>query len=141
MKLTTVYKALAFVLLLLVSFEVRSIIFSGVPPANLGSAPPLAGSISQSLGFLPGSNSLPVYGKDYKLQNTHYFYNKQWAVTLVVPTKSNADSPTVVLKRVNSLYQVVLGPGTAFSSSSITSLPVNVSSFLNTEGVIYEPVP
>jgi hypothetical protein len=122
---------------------VKSALLHGQKAVYLpAAANPLAGTVSQSLGNALGASgsgkSLPVLGEDYNLRNVRYFDNNVWAVASVVPT-SQADTTTIVMRKTNGTYQVVLGPGTAFPGSSLQNLPIDVSGYLTSQGVIYEP--
>jgi len=125
------------IILVIAIFIVKAAVLHG-PVVELQSAPPLTGVIAQSLGTSGSNRSLPVAGKDFILQNTRYFDNQSWVVTLVAPIRSNADRATVILRNNHGLYQVVLGPGTAFPSSSLQSLPGDVSQYLLNKGLVYE---
>lgn len=127
-------------LIVLISvFVVQPVILQGAHTINLKSAPDLTGQISQALTSSAAPSKLPVVGPDYTLQNTNYFENKGWAVTTIVPGGANQRN-IVVLKQTQGIYQVVLGPGTAFPSGYTSSLPTSVAGYLIQNGVIYDPV-
>jgi hypothetical protein len=123
------------VVLIAISVVSKNIILNGVPQTKLQVAPPLAGTLSQSLITYKSKDVLPVIGKDFTIQSTQYFNNQQWAVVLVssVPDNNNA---ILVLEKLNGNYQVVLGPGTSFSTTDIQTMPSNVISYLTSKGLV-----
>jgi hypothetical protein len=131
----TIKVALFPLITFLVLFGVKSLVL-GPALIKLPSSPPLTGVISQGLGISGDNTSLPVEGKDYTLKNTLYFDNRQWVVTTVIPAKNNGDVATVVLEKINGVYQIVVGPGTDFSPSYIPPLPQDVTLYLTSKGVL-----
>jgi hypothetical protein len=123
--------------LVVITLLTKSVLLQGLPVTSLGSAPPIAGAVSQSLGLSASRAALPVFGKDYTLQDVHYFYNNEWAVATVAPTKPDADTVIVIVQKINGVYQTVLGPGTIFSSSYLYTLPPDVGQYLNKQGVLH----
>jgi len=113
------------------------LILGGAREVKLPPAASLMGSVAQSLYSGNGRTKLLTPGKDFNLKNTHYFNDSAWAVTTVTPTKQQFNQAVVVLEKKDSAYQAVLGPGSAFSSSVLVSLPTDVASYLNSLGVTY----
>ncbi len=123
--------------LVVVTFGLKSILLQGLSTVTLGSAPPVAGAVSQSLGLSATRSALPVYRQDYTLQDVKYFYNDAWAVATVAPTKPDADTVIVVMQKINGVYQPVLGPGTVFSASYVFTLPPDVAQYMNKQGALH----
>ncbi len=113
------------------------LILGGAREVKLSSSAPLTGSVAQSLYSGNGRTKLLTPGKDFNLKNTHYFDNNTWVVTTVTPTKQQFNQAVVVLEKKDSAYQAVLGPGSAFSSSVLISLPTDVANYLSNLGVTY----
>ena len=67
-----------FVVLIAATLVGRAILLDRLSVVKLGSAAPLAGAISQSLGKSGASQSLLIAGKDFNLQDVHYFDGKTW---------------------------------------------------------------
>lgn len=131
-------KAVAVLLgMVVITLVLKSIILQGLSLVELGSAPPLAGVVSQSLGRPGSKTELPVAGKDYTLRDTRYFNNGQWAAATIVPTQSNGDTVIVIMQKINGTYQVVLGPANEFSSSYLYTLPPELSQYLSQKGVLH----
>jgi hypothetical protein len=126
---------LALIIILLGIFA-KAIILQGHPTVNLATAPQPANAVSVALGPNSGNNYLPVAGRDYTLQDTHYFDHGDWAVTTVKPVSSNADTVYVVLEKINGNYQAVIKPGNLFSSSYFYSLPSELAEYLDQKGAL-----
>jgi hypothetical protein len=107
---------------------------------KLSSAPPLSGVVAQSLDLAGGTTIVPVAGKAFSLQNVSYFDNNDWVIATVSPSNGNTTitQALVVLQKKDGTFQVVLGPGTDFDSSYLTSLPADVGQSLEQQGVISE---
>ena len=132
-------KLLAFIVVVVIATgAVQSGLTGNAPLVSLGKAQPLDGTISQSLDTTGGNTTMPVAGKDYSLDHIKYFDNNEWVVASIKPLSNSISAGTVVLQKKNEIYQVVLGPGTAFNNSYLFSLPSDVGSYLNNKGVIYE---
>jgi hypothetical protein len=126
-----------FVLIIAVS-NAKSIIYGGTELKTLSSAPALTGQISQVLASSSnGTLDVPIYGKDYSLQNTKYFENKSWVVTTIKPLRNNMNQNVVVLKKQAGVYAVVLGPGSAFPETTSLSMPSSLSQYLKQQGMFY----
>ena len=133
-------RLLPLALLAVVAIAVRAIVLGSTPMVNLKAAPSLTGIVSQSLAAAGPKTSLPVVGKDFELQNIHYLDNKSWVVASVKSISDNPSTSTIVMRQVDTDYQVVLGPGTAFSVNSSQAVPADVIKYLKTVGVvIYVP--
>jgi hypothetical protein len=130
---------LCLMVLIIVSVIARQIILGGSPQIKLTPAAPLSGVVSESLANLGQNGSLPIEGKDYTLHDVRYFNNRAYAVVSVTPLSKATDASTLVLKAASGTYQVVLGPGTAFSNSDVQGLPADVTQYLKTKVVVYEP--
>jgi hypothetical protein len=136
-------KAVAFLLLALVvvaTLIARFVLIGSAPSVRLSVAPPLTGAISQSLSSGGGLATLPQPGKDYDLQNTHYFDNNTWIVTTIQPITNKFNQSVVIMQQANGGYQVVLGPGSSFDNSYLLSLPTDVGQYLASKGILYESV-
>jgi hypothetical protein len=124
--------------LVITTFVIRQVLTGGLVTIRLQPAPPLAGVVAQNLRA-PGTNSsLLVPGKDFRLENIRYFDNRSWAVASVVPISIKTDTATVVLHQIDSEYQVVLGPGTSFSTDYLQSMPLDVGQYLINQKVLYD---
>lgn len=131
---------LVIILILFIALlSVRPILFSGATSVHLPPAPILTGQISQALAS-GKSTSLPVYGRDYNLGSTTYFKDNDWVVTDILGIGENTSSGIAVLQNKNGIYQVVLGPGTAFANTSVQNLPIEVTQYLNQKGAVYESI-
>ena len=117
----------------------RLLITGGVNPITLQSADPVAGRISQALTST-SQVSLPVAGKDYRIQNTNYFDTKTWAVVVIKGINNTITDGLFVLTKVNGTYNVVLGPGTSFPRSATLAMPTDVQQYLYNGGYLYDTV-
>ncbi len=139
----TIRRSVRVGLLLLVPLVVlwiaRMLIIGGASPVTLRAADPLAGRISQALTST-SQVSLPIAGKDYKIQSTNYFDNKTWVVVTIKGVNSTITDGLFVLTQVNGVYNVVLGPGTAFPSSATLAMPTDVQQYLHNGGYLYDTV-
>lgn len=100
----------------------------------------MSGVVSQSLvGSNNDSDALPAVGKDYTIDSIRYFDDSNWAVASITQTGGSQNSALLILQREKGMYQPMLGPGTAFSSSYLQSLPSDLGKYLNSKGVVYEP--
>lgn len=126
------------VLLLLGAWAGKQIILGGANPVTLAAAPPLSGVIAQSLYTGQQAAPLPVPGTDFNLADVHYFDNDSWATASIQPLHNQFDPGIVVLEKRSGAFQVVLGPGSAFDSTYLASLPKDVGQYLQSKGVIYE---
>jgi hypothetical protein len=124
-------------LLVMATIVVRQLLTGGLSTVRLKSAPPLAGVVAQSLGPTAQDKHLPVAGKDFQLENVRYFDDRTWAVASVISPGGKTDPALIVLKQFGATYQVVLGPGTAFSSDYLQSMPLDVGQYLTANGVFY----
>lgn len=136
----TLVISLSLIILVVISLILKNTILGGLPLRTLQAAPPLSGVVSQSLANFGTEDSLPVAGKDYKFQGVHYFDSQSYAVVSVAPIKNTTDSGILVLQRFNGFYQVILGPGTAFSASDVHNLPADVVQYLKGRVLIYAAV-
>lgn len=129
-------------IILIIAVEVvHSLILGGSKVVSLGSSESIAGVVAQSLEPTGGNIAIPQDAKDFNLTNVNYFYNNTWAVANISPTKgSSISSGLVVLHNSTGIYQVVIGPGTAFDNSILITLPSEVGKYLNQRGYIYEYV-
>ena len=134
-------QGIAIVILLIAILSVKSVLLGGATRIELSSAAPLTGQISQALITSGAGNTLQVAGKDYTLANTTYFDNQTWAVTHIDSTSGNtANSGLAVLQVRSGIFQVVLGPGSAFAESYVQNLPADVAEYLNGQGAVYDSV-
>lgn len=123
--------------ILVASWMVMPVILGGSSQINLASAPALTGQLSQAFATSGTSSTLPVEGRDYRLENTNYFDTDIWVVTSIKALNNTMNDGWVVLKKQSGIYQIVLGPGTAFPSSYVQNMPIDVSRYLNQKGVVY----
>lgn len=116
---------------------VHALLLGGAPYHRLAKTTALYGTISQSIGT-NDKKSLAIGDKDFTLEDTQHF-GDDWLVTSIVPTpKSSLARAVVVMQKRNGTFQVVLGPGTAFDSSTLVSLPADLGNYLTQQGYIYE---
>jgi hypothetical protein len=106
---------------------------------RLGSAPPLTGQVSQSLGVNP-DHSMPLAGKDYTF-TPHYFNGKTWIVGSVVPLNNSLNASVIIMQMQGGHYRVALGPVGAVTYNQLQALPGNVAGYLTTKVSIYEILP
>ena len=122
------------------SLMFKFFLLQGTNTVNLPPAPGISGIISQSLGVKGSTKSLPLADHDYILSNITYFEDNSWVVAQITPKNHNADTATVVINNINpDMPHVVLGPGSAFSSSDLSNLPTSVAQYLTNEGLVYVP--
>jgi hypothetical protein len=133
-------KTSVLILLVIGALVGKNILLGGAKPIKLKPAPALAGIVSQSLAASSKQTSLPQPGKDFRLENIRYFDNNTWVIAGLKPLRDQFNSGVVVLKNIDGQYEVVLGPGSAFDSSYLLSLPSDVGNYLKTQGAIYESV-
>jgi len=123
---------------LIIAFVARLSMLQGhalrqLAPANND----FAGAVAQGIG--PNQqHTLQVYGKDFSLSSVKYFDNT-WALISVIPKNVSTDKATIILNKVDGMYRVVLGPGTAFPTVVLNELPLDLGQYLVNQGVIYEP--
>lgn len=124
------------ILLVVVSLITKVIVLGDTDKTSLiTTSSPIAGAVSRSINSSQTSNNPPLEGKNFKLQSTNYFDDKQWAVSSVTTIPDN-DTAIVVLQEVNGSYQVVVGPGTIFSSQQLQAMPSDVVNYLTSLGVV-----
>ena len=129
------------ILVVLLLLTARYLILGGASKeVRLDAAPALSGVVSQSLAASQHASDLPLAGRDFTLQNIRHFDSQQWVVAKVQPVGNTFDPSLVVLEKINGSYEVVLGPGSAFESSYLLSLPEDVAHYLELQGVFYESV-
>lgn len=126
------------IILLLSTPLLTNLITGRATTVSLSSAPKLTGQVAQALATTNGT--VPVAGKDFTLQNINYFDNNSWVVATVKPASNQFDPGTVVLQNKQGIYQVALGPGSAFPRASVQALPPDVANYLQKQGVVYGPV-
>jgi hypothetical protein len=112
----------------------RTIILGGEPVTSLAQAPALAGAVSVGLGQTDDSGSLQQEGQDYRLKSVRYFEDKEWAVASIKPLNNDADPAVLVLKKINGVYQTVLGPAGQFTNSYLYVMPSDVGQYLVKQG-------
>lgn len=120
---------------LVVCVLARTIITGGASTINLSPASALAGPVSIGMGQT-SSGTLPEAGKDYQIKTAKYFDDKQWVVVNILPLKTKADPAVMVLKKIDGVYQTVLGPAGQFTNSYSYVMPPDVSSYLSQQGVL-----
>jgi hypothetical protein len=123
--------------LLIITFTARYILLGSVEIVSLKQGS-IDQAISASLKTSDTGSYVPIEGKDYTLQDVHYFYGKEWAVAAILPVNNDADPATVVLKLQNGAYKTALGPGNSFFSYSVQVLPSKVAAYLQANGLVSE---
>ncbi|MEO8785262.1 MAG: hypothetical protein ABI221_03070 [Candidatus Saccharimonadales bacterium] len=114
------------------------VLFGSARYIGLTKAQPLIGAASQALGVGSQSSSMPSGSKDYNLGDTKYFSNGDWAVASIIPTKnSKLTQAVVIMQKREGVFQVVLGPGTAFDSSVTLNLPTDLGNYITQRGYVY----
>lgn len=122
------------------SILVPSLILGGAKHVTLASGGVFDGRISQTLSSSVQS-SIPTSGRDYKLKVLRYFDDKKWAILAITGTKGGSITDgTVVVKLSSGVYDVVLGPGTAFPASSTVTMPADLTTYLRDGGYLYDTV-
>lgn len=119
--------------LVIISLLARMIITGGNPTVNLAKASALAGPVSIGIAQR-GDGPLPEAGKDYQIKSAQYFDNNNWVVVKILPLKNKADPAILVLKKIDGIYQAVLGPAGEFNSSYFYVLPPDVGQYLTKQG-------
>lgn len=120
--------------LVVVTLLARMVITGGYPTIRLSSASSsLAGPVSIGIGQA-SSNTLPEIGKDYDIKSAKYFDNKEWVVVNISPLKSKGDPAFMVLKKIDGVYQTVLGPAGQFNGSYFYVMPLDVDQYLTQQG-------
>jgi hypothetical protein len=138
MNTTIKIKLALLVFCLITAVLVRPLVLGSGAAVDLPSAPALTGQISQSFA-VSGAATLPVAGKDYALQATHYFEKNDWVVTTIKPLTDSLTDGFAVLQKQAGQYVVVAGPGSAFSSSQTAAMPDDVALYLRNLGAVYDP--
>jgi hypothetical protein len=133
-----VVRVSACILLFIALFAARPLILGSGQQVKLVDAPKLAGQISQSMA-VNDSGALPQVNKDYKIAKAEYFDNNSWVVVNFSWLDDTGNDGVLVLKDMNGVYNPVLGPGSAFSSTATETLPKDVSLYLDKMGVFYVP--
>jgi hypothetical protein len=129
------YLAGFFVVLLVLSAIVRNAVLGQSKTVILSSAPPLTGQVAQTMGTTQNSE-LPVPGKDFTLKHVRYFQRRTLAVAQLKPLHGQFDDSYVIMKRKRGVYQVILGPGSAFRRSTLQSLPEAAIHYLDQQGAV-----
>ena len=120
--------------LVAVTLLIRVIVTGGYPTIKLSStSSSLAGPVSVGIGQA-SSGPLPEIGKDYKIKSAEYFDNKEWVVVNILPIKSQGDPAFMVLKKIDGVYQTVLGPAGQFNGSYFYMMPLDVDQYLTEKG-------
>jgi hypothetical protein len=123
------------VIFLLVGIIGRSILLGGASVETLGPAPGISGEISQSL-VSSSQNGLPMAGKDFVIKSTTYFDTNTWVVVIVGTVADPTNESTIVMQKVSGVYQIVIGPGTAFTTQQVANFPADVISFISSHGTL-----
>lgn len=132
-----VMRGVVLALLLVAALCVRPIVLQGARPVNLPDAPPLAGQVSQAFA-VGSSKNLPVMGKDYSVQNIHYFDSHTWLVANIKSLSTDGSDGIIVMQQEGGIYLPMLGPGSAFADTQIISLPADVAAYLTGLGAVDE---
>lgn len=136
-KRVTITLAATLVFLAIAALLVPSIVLSGAHAITLRDAPQLTGQVAQALANSQKAGSVPETGKAFTLSSVDYFENNTWAVASIKGDQRNVTDGIAVLQLREGIFQVVVGPGTAFPSSVTRKLPPSVTGYLNQRGVIY----
>lgn len=116
---------------LLVPRAIRHNVFTLQP------APLYTGRIAQALGQNE-DGLLPIFGTDFTTVDTRQF-GSDWIIMRVSSGDMN-DTALVVLKKTGEDFDVVMGPGTAFSRSNTVSMPIDLAQYLDREGYLYDAI-
>lgn len=127
----TVYVALLCIAMLIA----RTVVLGNARVVHLATADAFTGLTAQYLA--PDKGKLQQPGKNFNIKGVQYFDNRQWAVLSVEILSEQNNTETMVVHKVNSSYDVVLGPGTSFPGALLKGLPADVAAYLNTKGAIY----
>lgn len=130
---------LSIVAFVAVALVFRTILLGGGHLVHLGSAPPLAGQISQALGPDP-NGSLRQDGSDYTLR-PKYFDKEGWAVVDILSKNKSFQGGFAVMKKTDGIYQVAYGPGTSIAFTQLSSMPFDVAVYIQAHEAVYNPVP
>lgn len=117
------------------SLLIRYFLLDGVDTTKLQSGPALAAAIAPSI-ISPGANNLPEVNSNYKVLNSHYFDNGQWAIVSIASLPS-MNTSVLVLEKIGGVFTVVLGPGTYFSISVTRTMPADVSAYLISRDLVH----
>lgn len=128
-----------FAVIIIATLVTKQILIGSAKAVSLAPAPPLTGIVAQSLYAGGSQTTLPVAGRDFTLADVHYFDGNDWAVATVKPINNSLNRALVILQRKQGMYIVVGGPGSAFPSDYLLSLPADVGNYLENQGVFYEP--
>jgi hypothetical protein len=115
------------------AIEAHSLILGGQSLTRLDE-----GSVTSSaaaIGLINNTGEYPVEGKDYIVRSAKPLDGGDWAVLNISLNQSNSTA-TVILHKVDGAYLPVLGPGTLFSGSVLTSLPTDVGQYLTGKGLV-----
>ena len=134
---------LALAVLVVATMVLRLVLVGSKPLIVLSSSSQaIGGVVAQSLGPVASSpTGLQTEGSDFRLSNTRYFYQNNWAVTTVESFSGQTKaSKAVVLRNYNGAYKIVLGPESSLSVNDTQGLPDDVINYIRSLGVIiYEP--
>lgn len=125
------------VLVFIGSFIVHTLILGGHSTVKLEHAGTISGLVAQDTSSINSQNKLQTPGKDFSLNNIKFFDNDNWAVANYIISETKESSSTIVLKKIQGTLQIILGPGTAFSSDSLQSMPPDVAEYLKNNGAVY----
>lgn len=126
------------VVAIVLTIIIRIAVLGEAQSVELAPAAPLAGAVARGLGpNSQTSGNLPVAGKDFQISKVKYFDKGQWAVASYKPVNGNFDPGILVMKKINGVYQTMMGPGAFFSVSYTYELPTDVSQYLTSQGVIH----
>jgi hypothetical protein len=128
------FLALTTLLLFIVVLFTRSLLINGRVINSIPSGSSLSGIVETAL-IKSGSSSLPKENINFVLKKTVYEDSYRWAIVTV--SESGNDS-VLILKKINGVYLVVLGPDTVFPISSTFAMPSSVSSYLNNNGLVLD---
>ena len=123
--------SLTLIFILVVVLLLRGVFVSGyISNIPVGSA--MSAYVEPAL-VNPGSTSLPLENSGFKILKTDYEDNSSWAIVTVSKAGNQA---TLIFKKINGVYSLVLGPGTTFPVSSTYVMPASVVSYLNSYGLV-----
>jgi hypothetical protein len=116
----------------LVGLSLQQAIAGSTPTLTLQPAAPLVGQIAQAIGPV-SQGKLLIPSQDFTL-TTKYFDNNTWVVVNINPVNQAFNASTAVMEQKDGIYQLELGPGSAFLPSQLTSIPADVAAYINSGG-------
>lgn len=107
----------------------RNLMFGGASYVSLTNDP-IGIATSKALESSSKPNYIPVEGKDFTISHVQYFYNQTWAVVNTQSVGSSSDPGTLIMEKINSVYQKVLGPDNSFQGVDFGGIPDQVVNYI-----------